>query len=183
VAVIDAEGRALPPGAEGEIAVRRPDPAMVLGYLDQPQATAEKFTGDWMRTGDKAVEDEDGYVHFVGRDDDIITSAGYRIGPSEIEDCLAAHPAVLLAAAVGKPDPLRTEIVKAYVALRPGHAPTEALSGEIRTFVRERLSAAEYPREIAFVDEIPLTTSGKVIRRGFREQAAREAGAADEGQP
>jgi acetyl-CoA synthetase len=182
VAVIDAEGRALPPGMEGEIAVRRPDPSMFLGYLDQPQATAEKFIGDWMRTGDKAIADEDGYVHFVGRDDDIITSAGYRIGPSEIEDCLAAHPAVHLAAVVGKPDPLRTEIVKAYVALRPGHAPGAALAGEIRTFVRERLSAAEYPREIAFVDEIPLTTSGKVIRRGFREAAAREAGAGGVGE-
>jgi len=180
VAVIDAEGRALPAGAQGEIAIRRPDPAMFLGYLDQPEATAEKFTGDWMRTGDQAIRDEEGYVHFVGRDDDIITSAGYRIGPSEIEDCLAAHPAVHLAAAVGKPDPLRTEIVKAYVALRPGIAPSDALAGEIRTFVRERLSAAEYPREIAFVDEIPLTTSGKVIRRGFREAAAREAGAAEE---
>lgn len=181
VAVIDAEGRALPSGVEGEIAIRRPDPAMFLGYLDQPEATAAKFVGDWMRTGDQAVTDEDGYVHFVGRDDDIIISAGYRIGPSEIEECLGAHPAVHLAAAVGKPDPLRTEIVKAYVALRPGHAPSAALAQEIRTFVRERLSAAEYPREIEFVDEVPLTTSGKVIRRGFRERAAREAGAVDEG--
>ncbi len=180
VAVIDVGGRPLPAGEQGEIAVRRPDPAMFLGYLDQPAATAEKFIGDWMRTGDKAVTDADGYVHFVGRDDDIITSAGYRIGPSEIEDCLAAHPAVHLAAAVGKPDPLRTEIVKAYVALRPGQVPTEALATDIRAFVRERLSAAEYPREIAFVDEIPLTTSGKVIRRGFREAAAREAGSTEE---
>ncbi len=119
-----------------------------------------------------------GGLHFIGREDDIITSAGYRIGPSEIEDCLAAHPAVQLAAAVGKPDPLRTEIVKAYVALKPGHAPSDALAREIRGFVRERLSAAEYPREIEFVDEVPLTVSGKVIRRGFRERAAREAGAA-----
>lgn len=179
VAVIDGAGRPLPPDAQGEIAIRRPDPSMFLGYLDQPEATAEKFTGDWMRTGDSAVLDRDGYVHFVGRDDDIITSAGYRIGPSEIEDCLAAHPAVHLAAAVGKPDPLRTEIVKAYVALRPGHAASEALAREIQAFVRERLSAAEYPREVAFVDDVPLTTSGKVIRRGFREKAAREAGAVD----
>jgi acetyl-CoA synthetase len=167
VAVIDDEGRALPPGEQGEIAIRRPD---------QPEATAAKFTGDWMRTGDKAFTDADGYVHFVGRDDDIIISAGYRIGPSEIEDCLAAHPAVQLAAAVGKPDPLRTEIVKAYVALREGHGASEGLARDIRDFVRTRLSAAEYPREIEFVDEIPLTTSGKVIRRGFRERAAREAG-------
>jgi acetyl-CoA synthetase len=180
VAVIDAEGRALPASEQGEIAIRRPDPAMFLGYLDQPEATAAKFTGDWMRTGDSGIVDGEGYFHFIGRDDDIITSAGYRIGPSEIEDCLAAHPAVHLAAAVGKPDTLRTEIVKAYVALKPGHAPTEALAREIQAFVRERLSAAEYPREVAFVDEVPLTTSGKVIRRGFRQLAAREAGAVDE---
>ena len=182
VAVIDGEGHALPPGEQGEIAVRRPDPAMFLGYLDQPEATAEKFVGDWMKTGDSAIVDGEGYFHFVGREDDLITSAGYRIGPSEIEDCLAAHPAVHLAAAVGKPDPLRTEIVKAYVALKPGEAPSETLAREIQAFVRERLSAAEYPREIEFVAEVPLTTSGKVIRRGFRERAAREAGAADEGQ-
>ena len=181
VAVIDSDGRILPSGERGEIAVRRPDPAMFLGYLDQPEATEEKFIGDWMRTGDSAVVDEDGYFHFIGREDDLITSAGYRIGPSEIEDCLAAHPAVHLAAAVGKPNPLRTEIVKAYVALRPGHAPSAHLAREIQAFVRDRLSAAEYPREIEFVGEIPLTTSGKVIRRGFRERAAREAGAADDG--
>jgi len=177
VAVIDPDGRPLPADAQGEIAIRRPDPSMFLGYLGEPEATAEKFIGDWMRTGDRAVTDGDGYVHFIGRDDDIITSAGYRIGPSEIEDCLAAHPAVQLAAAVGKPDPLRTEIVKAYVALRPGHVPSAALARDIQAFVRERLSAAEYPREVAFVDDVPLTTSGKVIRRGFRDQAAREAGA------
>jgi len=179
VELIDGEGRPLPAGAEGEIAIRRPDPAMFLGYFGQPQATAEKFAGDWMRTGDRAVRDEDGYVHFIGRDDDIIISAGYRIGPSEIEDCLAAHPAVHLAAAVGKPDALRTEIVKAYVMLRPGVAPSAALAAEIRAFVRARLSAAEYPREIAFVDEVPLTASGKVVRRGFRARAAAEAGAAE----
>jgi acetyl-CoA synthetase len=177
VAVIDGDGRAVAPDETGEIAIRRPDPAMFLGYLDDPRATAEKFLGDWMRTGDSAVVDVDGYVHFLGRDDDLITSAGYRIGPSEIEDCLAAHPAVHLAAAVGKPDPLRTQIVKAYVALRPGFVGSDALAREIQAFVRTRLSAAEYPREVAFVDEVPLTTSGKVIRRGFREAAAREAGA------
>ncbi len=151
---------------------------MFLGYYGQPEATAAKFTGDWLMSGDSAVTDDDGYVHFIGRDDDLITSAGYRIGPSEIEDCLAAHPAVRSAVAVGKPDPLRTEIVKAYVALRPGFAADGALAREIQSFVRERLSAAEYPRELDFVDEIPLTTSGKVIRRDFREAAAREAGAA-----
>ncbi len=179
VAVVDAAGRPLAAGEEGEIAIRRPDPSMFLGYFRQAEATAEKFAGDWLRTGDRAVADADGYVHFVGRDDDIIISSGYRIGPSEIEDCLAAHPAVRLAAAVGKPDPLRTEIVKAYVMLRPGVAPTPALAAEIKAFVRERLSAAEYPRELAFVDEVPLTTSGKVIRRAFRDRAAAEAGAGE----
>ena len=148
---------------------------MFLEYWRDPEATAAKFRGAWMLTGDRASVDEDGYVHFVGRNDDIITSSGYRIGPTEVEDCLVTHPAVALAAAVGKPDPLRTEIVKAFVVLKPGVAPDDALAEEIRLYVRARLSAAEYPREIAFVDEIPLTTSGKVIRRHFREMARREA--------
>ena len=120
--------------------------------------------------------DEDGYIRFIGRDDDVITSAGYRIGPTEIEDCLIAHPAVRLAAVVGKPDPIRTEIVKAYVVLNQGYAPAPALADDIRSFVRQRLSAHEYPREVAFVEAMPLTTTGKVIRRHFRDAARREAG-------
>ena len=172
--VIDANGARAAPEALGEIAIRRSDPSMFLEYWRDPEATAAKFRGDWMLTGDLAITDSDGYVRFVGRNDDIITSSGYRIGPSEIEDCLATHPAVALAAAVGKPDVLRTEIVKAFVVLKPGVNPSAELAEEIRLFVRARLSAAEYPREIAFVDEIPLTTSGKVIRRGFRDEARRE---------
>jgi acetyl-CoA synthetase len=175
-AVIDAAGHELPSGVLGQIAVRWPDPSMFLEYWQRPEATAEKFVGDWMVTGDQGVVDEDGYFRFVGRDDDLITSAGYRIGPSEIEDCLIGHPAVALAAAVGKPDRLRTEIVKAYVKLKPGSIASPALADDIKRFVRERLSAAEYPREVAFVNDIPLTTTGKVIRRHFREEAAREAG-------
>jgi acetyl-CoA synthetase len=124
-----------------------------------------------MTTGDQGKLDEEGYVHFVGRDDDVITSAGYRIGPGEIEDCLIRHPAVALAAAVGKPDPVRTEIVKAFVVLKEGYGPSEALAGEIQNFVRARLSAHEYPREIAFRPNLPLTTTGKVIRRLLREEA------------
>lgn len=181
VAVIDGEGRPVRPGDTGQIAVARPDPVMFLGYWKQPEATAAKFLGDWMTTGDQGLVDDDGYVFFVGRDDDLITSSGYRIGPSEIEDCLAGHPAVALAAVVGKPDPLRTEIVKAFVKPKPGVVTDADLVADIRAFVRRRLSAHEYPREIAFVDEIPLTTSGKVIRRFFREtardEAAREAAA------
>ena len=123
-----------------------------------------------MTTGDQGRVDGEGYVHFVGRDDDVITSAGYRIGPGEIEDCLIRHPAVALAAAVGKPDPVRTEIVKAFVVLKPGFAPSEALAADIRDFVKNRLSAHEYPREIAFRAELPLTTTGKVIRRVLRDE-------------
>ncbi|KPL54006.1 AMP-dependent synthetase [Prosthecomicrobium hirschii] len=175
VAVIGPGGAPVAAGTLGQIAVRRPDPVMFLEYWDRPDATAEKFVGDWMTTGDQGVMDEDGYVHFVGRDDDVITSAGYRIGPAEIEDCLAGHPAVALAAVVGKPDPLRTEIVKAYVRLVDGVEGTADLKDEIRAHVRTRLSAHEYPREIEFVEEIPLTTSGKVIRRFFRERAQADA--------
>ncbi|WP_306149703.1 MULTISPECIES: AMP-binding protein [unclassified Roseibium] len=174
VAIIDEAGNPVPTETLGQIAVRRPDPVMFLEYWNKPEATKDKFIGDWMITGDQGVKDEDGYVHFVGRDDDLITSASYRIGPGEIEDCLIKHPAVALAAAVGKPDPLRTEIVKAYVVLKTGEQPTPALEDSIRSFVRDRLSAHEYPREIGFVDSLPMTTTGKVIRRILRNQAREE---------
>lgn len=177
VAVIDEKGEELVRGKVGQIAVTRPDPVMFLGYWQDEGATAKKFVGDWMLTGDQGSVDEDGFFHFFGRDDDVITSAGYRIGPGEIEDCLISHPAVALAAAVGKPDPTRTEIVKAYVVPKPGFEPNAALAHEIQLWVRERLSAHEYPREVEFVDEVPLTTSGKVIRRIFRERAKAEASA------
>jgi acetyl-CoA synthetase len=171
VAVIGHDGEVLEAGALGQIAVKRPDPVMFLEYWGRPQATREKFVGDWMTTGDQGVMDEDGYITFVGRDDDVITSAGFRIGPGEIEDCLLKHPAVALAAAVGKPDPIRTEIVKAFIVLKPGHAPCDALAAEIQGFVKTRLSAHEYPREIAFIEQMPMTTTGKIIRRQLRERA------------
>jgi acetyl-CoA synthetase len=171
VAVIDQEGRPVKPGELGQIAVQRPDPVMFLEYWERPEATREKFIGDWMTTGDQGVIDEDGYFSFVGRDDDVITSAGYRIGPGEIEDCLIKHPAVALAAVIGKPDPVRTEIVKAFIVLKRGHAPSDQLANDIQGFVRTRLSAHEYPREIAFIDEMPMTTTGKVIRRLLRARA------------
>ncbi|RDJ20812.1 AMP-dependent synthetase [Bosea caraganae] len=171
VAVIRPDGSFCAPGEEGQIAIHRPNPVMFLGYWRKPEATAEKFIGDWMTTGDQAVGDAEGYVRFVGRDDDVITSSGYRIGPVEIEDCLLRHPAVALAAVVGKPDALRTEIVKAFVVLKPGFSPSPELVGELQAFVRERLSAHEYPREIAFRDELPLTTTGKIIRRLLRAEA------------
>jgi acetyl-CoA synthetase len=144
---------------------------MFLEHWGNPAATREKFIGDWMTTGDQGVMDDEGYVSFVGRDDDVITSAGFRIGPGEIEDCLIRHPAVALAAAVGKPDQLRTEIVKAFVVLKKGYAASEALASDIQGFVKTRLSAHEYPREVAFIDDMPMTTTGKVIRRLLRERA------------
>jgi len=177
VAIIDGDGNELPRGSAGQIAVKRPDPVMFLGYWNNPEATAKKFVGDWMLTGDQGVMDADGYVEFFGRDDDVITSSGYRIGPAEIEDCLIAHPAIRLAAAVGKPDPVRTEIVKAYVVLADGVLPTRALAGEIRDWVKLRLSMHEYPREVEFIDALPMTTTGKVIRRLLRDRAAAEIAA------
>jgi acetyl-CoA synthetase len=171
VAVIRPDGARCAPGELGQIAIARPDPVMFLEYWGKPDATRDKFIGDWMTTGDQGVTDEDGYVRFIGRDDDVITSAGYRIGPTEIEDCLIRHPAVALAAVVGKPDAVRTEIVKAFIVLKSGHAPSEALAADIQGFVRTRLSAHEYPREVAFIEQMPMTTTGKVIRRLLRQRA------------
>jgi acetyl-CoA synthetase len=168
VAVIREDGTVCEVGERGIIAIARPDPVMFLGYWNKPEATAEKFIGDWLTTGDQGAVDEEGYVGFVGRDDDLITSSGYRIGPVEIEDCLIKHEAVILAGVVGKPDPVRTEIVTAFIVLKAGYSPSKALEESIRRFVRERLSAHEYPREIHFIDQMPLTTTGKVIRRDLR---------------
>ncbi|MCR9237923.1 MAG: AMP-binding protein [Alphaproteobacteria bacterium] len=184
VAILGPDGVVLPPGHQGEIAIHAPDPVMMLSYWKRPDETTAKFKGpqkDWFATGDQAVMDEDGYVSFVGRDDDIITSAGYRIGPTEVEDCLLSHEAVSLAAVIGKPDALRTEIVKAYVIPAPGFAPSTDLAKQIQSYVRERLSAHAFPREIAFRTELPLTTSGKIIRRELRNEAIREAADAEPG--
>jgi len=174
VRLCDPAGSEAPIGEPGEIAIHRSDPSMFLGYWRDPEGTAARFRGDWLMTGDLAVVDADGYWRFIGRNDDLIISSGYRIGPAEIEDCLQAHPAVSVAAVVGKPDPLRTEIVKAYVVLNSGYAASAALVSDIQGHVRTALSAAEYPREIAFVEDIPMTTSGKIVRRHFRTQAHNE---------
>ncbi len=168
--VIRPDGSRCEADEPGQIAVLRPDPVMFLGYWNNPQATQAKFIGDWMTTGDQGRRDADGYVFFFGRDDDVITSSGYRIGPGEIEDCLLRHPAVEAGAAVGKPDAIRGEIVKAFIVPRTGFKPSAELAADIQSFVRTRLSAHEYPREVAFIDRLPLTTSGKVIRRELRER-------------
>jgi acetyl-CoA synthetase len=170
VAVVGDDGRELRRGETGHIAVRRPDPVMFLGYWGKPEATAEKFAGEFLLTGDLGRQDEDGYLWFLGRSDDVITSGGYRIGPGEIEDCLMKHQAVALAAVVGIPDKVRTEIVKAFIVLRPGCTPSDTLAREIQDFVKTRLAAHEYPRLVAFVPELPMTATGKIIRRALREK-------------
>ncbi len=168
VAIVDDAGAPLPAGEEGNIGIRSPDPVMFLRYWNNPQATGKKFAGDWLITGDRGRLDQDGYFHFVGRDDDVITSGGYRIGPGEIEDCLIKHPAIAMAAVIGVPDPLRTERVKAFVVLKPDFEGGEDLAKEIQDFVKVRLAAHEYPREVAFVAELPMTTTGKIIRKALR---------------
>ncbi|BBK38697.1 AMP-dependent synthetase [Allostella sp. ATCC 35155] len=175
VAIVDATGTPLPPGETGNIAIRRPDPVMFLGYWNNPAATVAKFAGDWMLTGDLGRADGDGWLYYVGRDDDVITSAGYRIGPGEIEDCLLGHPAVAMAAVVGVPDPVRTEAIMAWLVLKDGHAPSDALADEIRRWVRTRLAAHEYPRHVAFVEALPMTATGKIVRRELRRRAAEES--------
>ena len=175
VRVIDDVGIECPEGKAGNIAVRSGDPVMFLGYWNNPEATRGKFLGDWLLTGDKGIREQDGWLRFLGRDDDVITSAGYRIGPGEIEDCLLKHPAVEIAGVVGKPDKHRTEIVKAYVVLKADYRPSNELAAEISEFVKTRLAAHEYPREVAFVDQLPMTVTGKIMRRELRELAAREA--------
>ena len=168
VAILGEDGEALPAGEAGVIAVRAPDPVMFLGYWQRPEATAAKFRGEWLLTGDLGRMDADGFVTYLGREDDVINSAGYRIGPAEVEECLARHPAVGLCAVIGVPDPLRGEIVKAYVVPRPGFRPDPALGRDIQDFVKSRLAAHLYPRAVAFVDSLPLTATGKVRRAELR---------------
>ncbi len=170
VAVVSSEGEPLPAGTPGLIAVARPDPVMMLGYWRQPEETAAKFAGDWLLTGDTGHCDEEGYLWFQGRDDDIISSGSYRIGPGDIEDCIMRHEAVLMVAVVGVPDPIRTEAVKAFVLPRPGIAPSEALAAEIQAFVRNRLAAYQYPRHVEFVTELPMTATGKIRRKDLRDR-------------
>lgn len=143
---------------------------MMLEYFEKPRATAKKFRGEWLLTGDRGVI-EDGFLRFVGREDDVITSAGYRIGPAEIEDCLLTHPAVAACGVVGKPCAMRTEIVKAYVVLKQG---VDASVTDLQAWVKERLASHSYPREIEFLEALPMTVTGKVIRKDLRARASKE---------
>jgi acetyl-CoA synthetase len=175
IAILDSEGWEVPRGEAGEIAMRRGGASMFLRYWNRPDKTAEKFRGAWMLSGDEGVMDDEGYVFFAARTDDVITSSGYRIGPTEIEDCLARHPAVGMAAVVGLPDPVRTEAVTACVVLREGVAPSAALEAEISAHVRDRLAAYLAPRKVIFSDSLPLTATGKIMRREIRRRAIEEA--------
>jgi len=175
VDVVDDNGQVVKEGTSGNIAVKRPDPVMFLEYWKNPKATAEKFIGDWMITGDLAVKESDGGLvrfKFVGRSDDLIKSGGYRIGPSEIENCIQQHPSCAMCAVVGVPDALRNEIVKAFIILNEPYKQKDAnaLKQEIQNFVKARLAYYEYPREIEFVTELPMTTTGKIIRKALKQR-------------
>jgi len=180
VAILGPDGTELPAGEVGQVALRTPDPVMFLEYWRKPEETAGKLSKDgrWLLTGDLARADSDGYLWYVSRDDDVITSAGYRIGPAEIESCLIRHPAVATAAAIGVPDPVRGEVVKVFLVPTGAVAPGAELEAEIRDFVRNRLAAYLYPRYVEFVDDLPMTTTGKVRRTELREResAAESAG-------
>jgi acetyl-CoA synthetase len=185
VAIIDDEGQELPAGSTGEVALNRtdihghPDPVFFIGYWNMPEATTQKYSGDWCRTGDLASSDADGYLWYQGRADDMFKAAGYRIGPSEIENCLVKHPAVANAAVVPKPDAERGNLVKAFVVLTedtPRSAASDALLvGELQQHVRGMLAPYEYPKEIEFIDVLPMTTTGKVQRRVLRLLEAERA--------
>ena len=197
VAVIDEQGNEVPPGEPGEVAIRRTDihghhdPIFFLGYWNNEAATRAKFSGDWWRTGDVAVRDAEGYLWYQGRADDVFKSAGYRIGPGEIENCLVKHPAVLNCAVVPKPDAARGALVKAYVVLSPDFVAARArqtgfaaqfdleLIATLQEHVKGKLAPYEYPKEIEFIDQLPMTTTGKVQRRVLRlqeEERARAVG-------
>jgi acetyl-CoA synthetase len=179
VAVVDDDGQPLPPGEVGEVCVQRScngemDPVFLLEYWNNPKATQEKYIGTgetaWAHTGDLAKMDEDGYLWYQGRADDMFKSAGYRIGPAEIENCLVKHPAVANAAVIGAPDETRGTIVKAFIVLQPGTPPSAALEAELQAHVRQYLAPYEYPKAIAFIDALPMTTTGKVQRRVLRQR-------------
>ena len=169
---VDAQGNVMPVGETGELAAHRDDPVMFLGYWNNDTATKSKYRGDYWGLGDLCYRDEDGYLWFLGRDDDVISTAGYRVGPGEVEDSLLKHPAVAQCAVIGVEDSLRGQLIKAFVVLAAEVEASEALAKEIQHSVKSRLAAHEYPRLIEFIDELPMTTTGKVRRVALREHEA-----------
>ncbi|MHB8828776.1 MAG: AMP-binding protein [Syntrophales bacterium] len=169
VEILDAAGRMAAVGEVGEIAVRCPDPVMFLEYWNNPEATREKFAGEWLKTGDLGRKDQDGYFWFAGRADDLIESGGYRIGPGEIEECLMTHKAVAMVCVLGVPDPVRGQIVKAFIVPHPGFKADLALEESIREHVKGKLEAHAYPRAIQFLEEMPMTKTGKIMKNKLKE--------------
>jgi acetyl-CoA synthetase len=168
VEIIDKEGRPVVVGEVGDIAVHRDSPILFVGYYRDEERTRQAFRGPWYLTGDQGRRDEEGYFWFEGRSDDMIISSGYTIGPFEVEDALVRHPAVRECAVVASPDPLRGSIVKAFVVLKPGHQPNEALRKQLQEHVKETTAPYKYPRELSFTEELPKTTSGKIRRVELR---------------
>jgi acetyl-CoA synthetase len=170
VEILDEDENPVAPGERGEICLRaRSNPHYPLGYWQRPEESVEVFGGEWFHTKDAARQDEDGYVWYEGRADDVIISAGYRIGPFEVESACLEHAAVREAAAVASPDELRGNIVKAFIVLAEQYNPSDELAEEIKRFVRERLSAYAYPRKIEFVNDLPKTLTGKIRRIELRQ--------------
>ena len=178
VAVIDFDGHEVPAGEEGDIALRGDAPGLFTGYWNAPEETAAVYRGEWYVTGDRAVRDDDGYLWFTGRADDVILSAAYRIGPFEVESALLEHAAVAESAVVGKPDPDRGQIVKAFVVLRPGHEASDALTAELKEHCKRVSAPYKYPREIEFIGELPKTRSGKIRRVDLRKLEEERAASA-----
>jgi len=172
VEVVDHNGAIVPVGETGELAAHRDDPVMFLGYWKNDAATSSKYRGDYWGLGDQCYQDDEGYLWFLGRDDDVISTAGYRVGPGEVEDSLLKHPAVAQCAVIGVDDALRGQVIKAFVVLAAGFDPGEVVQKEIQQSVKARLAAHEYPRLIEFIDTLPMTTTGKVRRVALREMQA-----------
>jgi acetyl-CoA synthetase len=176
VQLLDEDERPVAQGERGEICLRaRSNPHYPLGYWQNPEATQETFGGEWFHSRDAAMQDEDGYIWYAGRADDVIIAAGYRIGPFEVESACLEHPAVREAAAVASPDEVRGNVVKAFIVVAQGHEPSEELAADIKAFVRSRLSAYAYPRRIEFVEDLPKTLTGKIRRIELREQELQRA--------
>ncbi|MDI9336391.1 MAG: AMP-binding protein [Gammaproteobacteria bacterium] len=175
VAILDEYGQELPDGEVGEVCIHRyapggePNPVFFLGYWQNPSATQDKFIGDWGRTGDLAYKDSNAYFWYQGRKDDMFKVAGYRVGPFEIENCLLKHPAVANVAIVPKPDLDRGNVVKAYIVLNMGYQPSDELIASLQSHVKNRLAPYEYPKDIEFIDNLPMTSTGKIQRNLLRK--------------
>ncbi|MCL4160371.1 UNVERIFIED_CONTAM: hypothetical protein GTU68_029624 [Idotea baltica] len=180
-AILTEDGREAAPGDPGQLAIRCPHPQLMLGYWNDPEKTEAGYATiddtTWFLTGDTASMDADGYLFFGGRDDDVINSSGYRIGPMEVENALMEHEAVQECAAVASPDETRGEVVKAFIILKPGFDPGDALAKELQDFTKALTAPYKYPRRIAFVEELPKTATGKIQRRVLKQQEFENRGA------